>query len=176
MTETNGDTWNNSCIGCATVKITHGLELPGQCPKCQGWRWLCHPVIPPNSQNDVKKDGTTTKTTIETVLAPIESPKQPKQPQCHPIKQGTGGELRGDRECLSGDNGQGNKSVAPRGATETRDSSIKVMPVAIILDLEGQGLGCKMIAKELHNRGLSELSYRTIARLLAKHRQGVLLQ
>ena len=160
MTETNGDTWNNSCIGCATVKITHGPELPGQCPKCQGWRWLCHLVIPPNSQNDVKKDGTTTKTTIETALAPIESRKQPKQPRCHPIKQGTDGELRGDRECLSGDNGRGDK----------KDNSIKVMPVAIILDLEGQGLGCKAIAAELQSRGLSEVSYRTVARLLAKQK------
>ncbi|MGB6873745.1 MAG: hypothetical protein WBE46_06380 [Dehalococcoidia bacterium] len=37
----NGTTWNNSCVDCGTIKVTHGLELPGQC-RCGCWRWLCH--------------------------------------------------------------------------------------------------------------------------------------
>ena len=159
MSKTNGKGWRYQCKSCG-YQVGIEVAFPKECPRCHAPGWWGHLVTPDNSHNGVKKDGSTVKTTIETVSAPIESPKQPKHPRCHPSKSRSDGELRGDGERLSGNNGQGDK----------KNSTKKVMPVAIILDLEGQGLGCKAIAAELQSRGLSEVSYRTVARLLAKQK------
>jgi hypothetical protein len=39
--------WLNVCIGCGHQRVTHGDELPSECPNCHGWRWLCHWINKP---------------------------------------------------------------------------------------------------------------------------------
>jgi hypothetical protein len=71
--------WLNVCIGCGHQRVTHGDELPGECAKCHGWRWLCHWV---------NKPGVTTKSTEKEsagVTAPGQGITPPKE--LLPLKQ-----------------------------------------------------------------------------------------
>ena len=159
MSKKNGKGWRYQCKAC-DYQVGIDTAFPKECPGCHAPGWWGHLVTPDNSHNDVKKDGSTVKTTTLKASGHIKGRKQPTTVECHPIIRGTDGELRRDRERISGDNGHGDKKV----------SSKRVMPMDLILGLESKGMGCKAIAAELERRGIS-VSYRTVLRRL----QGSLL-
>ena len=55
MTDSN---WLNICVDCGNRMITRGPELPGQCPGCHGWRWLCHLQTPIEKDSGGYQDST----------------------------------------------------------------------------------------------------------------------
>ena len=172
--------WRNSCIGCGHLEITHGSGLPGDCPKCHGTKWLCHLIIPENPQDpptgsdnlsDFGKVAENAKNLLKKETpSPITTSKDRVEQFCHPktapavlsvaIPSGFLPPLT--EEELS----QGIK----KSGRPNRD-----LPVSEIIELEGQGKGCKVIAEELNRRGVSDVSYRTVARFLHNRRQGVLV-
>ena len=156
--------WRNSCVKCGFVKVTHGPELPETCPGCKDSRWLCHLIIPDNSQ-----DPPTELLKNETPF-PASPSKEMVAVFCHPKTSPAV-----SFEATSSDflppltQEEGSQGIKKSGRPN------RVLPVTEILALEDKGMGCKTIAEELSRHGVSDASYRTIARLLHRRRQEALL-
>ena len=133
--------WLNICVGCGSQKITHGAELPGQCPECRGWRWLCH---------------LQTKMPEKRMLNPTETTKDIGAIICHPINNPLSANPKGDILTPSVKKPKGQKKAGLEHQPMLDD---------LIKQLASQGLGCKAIESKLLEQGIA-ISYRTIARRL----------
>ena len=180
MNKMEDSEWRNFCVGCGHLKITHGAELPGICPECKDSRWLCHQIIPDNPQDpptgsdnftDFGEIASTDKNLLKKETpSPITTSKDRVEQFCHPKTSPAV-----PPEAIPG-------GFPPPLTEEELSQGIKKsgrpnrdLPVSEIIKLEGQGKGCKMIAEELNRRGVSDASYRTVARFLHKRRQGALI-
>jgi len=146
--KTNGDTWENICVGCGRLVVTHGGDQPGQCPnpECHGWKWLCRLE---NSVNPTPAEKKTVETPLDSVIPPEiimqplkwhgNPPATPKARVSRPTKKGNG----------------------PRGRPVT------LFPETVLDDLVSQGFGCKAIARKLTEQG-TPVHYSTISRYLCE--------
>jgi len=152
MTKANGTEWLNVCVGCGVQKITHGTELPGQCAKCHGWRWLCHLEIPHNNHRHRNNN----KILTQKVSNRPETRNQPTRDLCNPIKSPATPKLK----ACQGSPGRGQGRGRPQ----------LDVPEGLIKKLAKKGYGAKSIARQLGEQGIV-VSYQTVLRRL----QGALL-
>ena len=123
-------------MGCGHRLTTHGPELPGQCPGCKDWRWLCH------LQNPAEKDEPSSvggcKDTTPELCPPINGAVVPNtmvdKIEGAPTKNGV-------------------KPGRPPVA----------LPDDLIRQLSSEGLGSIRIAEKLKEQGIN-ISYKTVQR------------
>lgn len=160
---TTEELWQNICIGCGQQTTTHGGELPGPCPGCNGWRFMCHLQNPTEPLTIDKPEGGQGNTQ-PTISLPLNW--QGKEGMTPKVRDGdndlvpNGGIAKRDKlQTRVGDTpGKGN---GHRGRPQT------TIPETLFKSLVDKGLGCKAIAKELTQKGFS-IHYTTIARHLNK--------
>lgn len=129
--------WLNICVGCGSQKMTHGAELPEQCPDCHESRWLCHLQI----KSPEKKPLNSLKPSKDTGVE-----------KCHPINDPLSANPKGD-----------NLTATPKKPERSGPKQLSVGD--LISQLASQGLGCKAIERKLLEHGIA-ISYRTVARRL----------
>jgi len=145
--------WLNICVDCGNQVVTRGAELPGECPKCRGWRWLCHLAGNNNGHRQHysnKKINQKTDTSIFTPMSIMSTLKDTRKPAI----RGKMRAARGD----SGDNGH-------RGRPQTE------VPEGLIKKLAKKGYGAKRITRHLLDQEGVAVSYRTVLRRLNNMRQ-----
>ncbi|UCH51224.1 MAG: helix-turn-helix domain-containing protein [Chloroflexota bacterium] len=130
--------WFNICVDCGRRVITHGSELPGQCPGCHGWRWLCH------LQNPTEK--------IEPSSA--ERHQDTATEFCPPKSNAVAAKTLMDKNGASPTD-NGGKRGRPR----------VMIPDDLIQQLSSDGMGAIRIAEKLKEKGIV-ISYKTIQRRL----------
>jgi len=138
MSKTNGAEWLNICVGCGHQETTHGPELPGQCPGCNGWRWLCH------LQNPIEKDKPSSTGGCKDTTTDF----------CPPKDDAVGAKTVVDKIDAQPTN-NGVKHGRPPVA----------LPDDLIRQLSSEGLGSIRIAEKLKERGIN-ISYKTVTRRL----------
>jgi len=149
-----GPGWRYQCKSCG-YKVGLDAAYPKECPGCHapGW-WGCL-VTPVISQNGVKKDGDTVKTTNIKASEGIKTRKgilsQEETPlvHCQPYSEG-------DYEPIPR-NGRGR----PR----------QPVPEDLIKDLDHQGFSSRAIEGELDKQRF-KVGYKTIQRVLSGKRNG----
>ena len=152
-----GPGWRYQCKSCGH-KVGLDAAYPKKCPGCgaPGW-WGCL-VTPVISQNGVKKDGATVKTTNIKALGGVKtrdlilSQEETPLVHCQPYSVG-------DYEPTPG-NGRGR----PR----------KTVPEALIKKLDHHGFSSRAIEDELDKQGF-KVGYKTIQRILGGKRKRVLV-
>jgi len=151
-----GDGWRYRCWTCGhQVKIDK--PFPKKCPGCGATGWWGH-LTPVISQNGVKKDGATVKTSNIKALGGVKtrdlilSQEETPLVHCQPYSEG-------DYEPTPG-NGRGR----PR----------KTVPEDLIKELDHQGFSSRAIEDELDKQGF-KVGYKTIQRILGGKRKRVLV-
>ena len=152
-----GSGWRYRCLSCGH-KVGLDVAYPKECPGCHAGGWWGHLVTPEISQNGVKKDGATAKTTNIKALGGIKTQdlflSQEETPLVHNQPYS-----KGDYEPTPG-NGRGR----PR----------KSVPEDLIKDLDRQGFSSRAIEDELDKQGF-KIGYKTIQRILGGRRRSVLV-
>lgn len=150
-----GDQWLNVCVSCGQRKTTYGPELPGQCPDCQGSRWLCHLLDEAEMVQEGQISGDKPTDHVNTgsgILSQADRlNKRTKTP-----------ELMGSKDLEDPESSPGPGSG--------RGRKPRPMPGALIKRLSGQGCSSRQIAAELGQQGF-HVSYRSIQRYLSKQKQ-----
>lgn len=160
--------WQNICVGCGTQVETHGADLPGQCPKCHGWRWLCHWLNPPEKEKIGKRWG---QLTTPSVFAKLSQEIGDDIDIKNNGKTMAGG-INTRKGILSQDNNavvyaqRHNKGVYEPSPAKGRGRPRQVMPDDLILELASQGFSSRAIVEELAKRGSPGIGYKTIQRRL----------
>lgn len=130
--------WLNICVSCGKRVIIHGPELPGQCPACKGWRWLCH------LQNSTGKD--------EPSFAGGHQNTTPEF--CPPKNNAVATRTLMDKI-----------NVPPKDSEVKRGRPLVMVPDDLIRQLSSEGMGAMRIAEKLRESGIV-ISYKTVQRRL----------
>ena len=130
--------WLNICVTCGAQKITHGPELPGQCEKCHGWRWLCH------LQDSIKKDKHSFTGGYKHIT-----------PEFCPPKNNT----VASKTLVDKINARPTDNGGKRGRPPV------TVPDDLIQQFSNEGMGAIRIAEKLRERGII-ISYKTVQRRL----------
>lgn len=132
--------WLNICISCGNRVTTHGPELPGQCPACKGWRWLCH------LQNPTRKDKPS-----------FAEGYQDTTPEfCPPRNNALATKTLVDKI-----------NACPKHSEVKRGRPPVMVPDDLIQQLSSDGMGAVRIAEKLQEMGIVA-SYKTIQRRLQR--------
>lgn len=138
MTKANESEWLDICVDCGNWVITRGPELPGQCPKCHGGRWLCH-LQNPAKDSEPSFAGGYEHTTPEL---------------CPPKTDAVLAKTVVDK-----------KKVQPTNNEVKRGRPPVMIPDDLIRQLSSEGLGSIRIAEKLKEKGII-ISYKTVQRRL----------
>jgi len=130
--------WLNICVDCGRRVITHGSELPGQCPECHGWRWLCHLRNPAEEETLLSTEG-----------------DQNTTPEFCPPKNNT----------IVAKSLMDKKHMRPTYNEDKRGRPPATIPDDLIRQLSNEGWGSIRIAGKLQEMGIV-VSYKTIQRRL----------
>lgn len=130
--------WLNICVDCGRKVITHGPELPGQCPGCKGWRWLCH------LQNSTRKEKPPLVEKHRNTAAEFCPPKDAPETAKTMVDK-----IR----------------VQPSGNGDKRGRPRVMIPDDLIQQLSNEGMGAIRIAEKLKEHGIV-ISYKTVQRRL----------
>jgi len=130
--------WLNICVDCGNRLITHGPGLPGQCPVCKNWRWLCH------LQNPVKDDEATFAGGYEHTAPEFCPPKS---------------------DVVLAKTVLDKIEVEPTNNEVKRGRPTVIVPDDLIRRLSSEGLGSIRIAEKLKEQGII-ISYKTVQRRL----------
>jgi hypothetical protein len=138
MSKKNGAEWLSVCVDCGRRLTTRGPELPGQCPGCKGWRWLCH------LQNPTEKDKPSF----------VGGYKDTTPELCPPINGAVMSKAVVDK--IDG---------TPTNNGVKHGRPLVAVPDDLIRQLSGEGLGSIRIAEVLKEKGI-DISYKTVQRRL----------
>lgn len=130
--------WLNICVDCGHRLITQGPELPGQCPGCKNWRWLCH------LQNPIKRTEPSLVGGCEDTTPEF----------CPPKTDAVLAKIMMDKN-----NARPTQSDVKRGRPPVK------VPDDLIQKLSSEGLGAIRIAEKLKEQGVI-ISYKTVQRRL----------
>jgi len=157
-----GDQWLNVCVRCGQRKTTYGPELPGECPGCQGSRWLCHLLNEAETAQESQISGDKATDHVNTGSGILSQPDRLN-------KMTETVELTGSKDLEHPEDSESSPELEPMPESG-RGRKPRPMPGDLIKRLSGQGCSSRQIAEELDRRGF-HASYRTIQRHLARQKQ-----